>query len=378
MANRVNTNHEICNRCVMDKSAVEITFDKHGNCNFCSEFIENYKSAKINSISSEFELEKLLSSIKSDGKGKEYDCVMGVSGGVDSSFALYNAKKLGLRPIAVHLDNGWNSELAVQNIQSLVETLQVDLQTHVINWAEFRDLQHSFIKAHVIDIELLTDNAMLALSYNTARKYGLKHILTGSNSSTEGMRMPNNWNRFKYDLRNIKSIQKHFGSFEITTLPTISTFGLIAHKIFRKIRWISFLDYFEYKKTNCIALLEDEIGFKPYPYKHYESVFTRFYQGYILPKKFGIDKRKLHLSNLIASGQLTRAEALSLLQESPYSSEESLIADRNFFLKKMRLTEEEFKDYLAHKSIPHDEYPNERSLFELALKLNALKNKFRP
>ncbi len=356
----------VCTRCVMDESAAGFEIDDKGRCGFCGGFIEKMNCASSVSVNSSNDdgAKQIIETIKSGGKRSEYDCVVGVSGGVDSSYALYLAVNSGLKPLAVHLDNGWNSELAVHNINNLVTSLEVDLYTHVIDWPENRDLQRSFFKANVIDIEMLMDNAMLALNYKMARKVGTKWILSGSNTSTEGMAMPANWNWLKFDERNIRNIHRQFGTVKIKTHELISVPKFLINHYLRRIKWLHFLDYFDYRKEQALEVLQKEVGYKPYPYKHYESVFTRFYQGYILPRKFGVDKRKLHLSTLIISGQMTRDEALAILEESPYTDEDQMRADYAFVLKKLGFTEDEFKEYLSTPETPHSRYGSERWLWD--------------
>jgi len=310
-------------------------------------------------------LDELISAIKADGKGKEYDCIVGVSGGVDSSYVLYLAVKHGLRPLAVHLDNGWNSEEASQNIANMVDRFGVDLHTHVIDWEENRDLQLSFFKANVVDIELLMDNAMLALNYRQAAKYGIRYILFGYNMATEGMSIPPGWNHYKRDVYNIRQIHKRFGSHPIKTHPLFSTVDYLWYTFIYKVKGVSFLDYFPYNKSEALEVLEKEFGYKPYPYKHYESVFTRFYQSYILPHKFGYDKRRVHLSTLVISGQMTREEAMKLLGDSPYPDPRQEEQDRIFVMEKLGFTEESFNRYMNAPEIPHQEYGSEEWLMGL-------------
>jgi len=294
---------------------------------------------------------------------------VGVSGGVDSSYALYLAVKSGLRPLAVHLDNGWNSELAVHNIATLVRTLGVDLYTHVIRWEENRDLQRAFMAAHVIDIEMLMDSAMLATNFRAARKFGVRFILSGSNSTTEGMVMPAGWNHHKWDARNARAIHGRFGTRRVPSHPLYSLREMFLDRHVRRIRWLSFLDYFDYRKADAVELLQRELGYKPYPYKHYESVFTRFYQGEILPRKFGVDKRRLHLSALVVSGQMTRGEALAMLDAPPYPDAAQLREDREFVGKKLGYSPEEMETYLAAPPVPHSAYPSEAPWLALYSKL---------
>lgn len=359
-------NYRQCTRCVMDTTASEISFDDQGVCNFCTEFLE--KSSHIvfeDAREKKGRLDQLVAKVKSQGRGKEYDCVVGVSGGVDSSWTLVKAMELGLRPIAVHMDNGWNSELAQNNIANLVNGLGIDLYTHVIDWPEYRALMQAFFDADVLDVELLYDNAMMAVCYQQARKFGIKSILSGSNKATEGLRIPEGWNWYKRDVRNIKALGKQFGNVKIETFPTHTTVDFIMDEIFRGIHWISFLDFLPYHKNEALDVLESRFGYKRYPYKHYESIFTRFYQGYILPEKFGVDKRLVHLSTLIMSGQLKRDEALEQLKGSPYPSEEALESDINYFLKKMGWSPKDLQQYIERPQKRHDVYPSERPLFRI-------------
>lgn len=357
--------YQVCKRCVMDTSAEEIHFDENGVCHFCRDFLDRsgnilFKKPAERSA----ELERFVAKVKADGQGKPYDCIVGVSGGVDSSWALLQAVRLGLRPLAVHMDNGWNSELAQNNIANLVRSLGVNLYTHVIDWEEYRKLMQAFFDSDVIDVELLYDNAMLAVNYQQANKFGVKYILAGTNQATEGMRMPKAWNWFKYDKKNIANISRQFKGPTLSTFPTIGTIQYISYEFIKKIKWVSFLDNFDFNKDEVLRNLSTEFAYKPYPYKHYESVFTRFYQGYILPKKFGVDKRRLHLSTLIVSGQMNRSEALAKLDQIPYPSMQDLENDRLYFLKKMRWTEKDLTDYLSRPRHEHDQYGSEKKMWD--------------
>ncbi len=357
---------KICTRCVMDSEIKGISFDQKGLCNFCRGFYKMYNSKPIKSQVEEksLKLKKLINDVKKIGKGKKYDCLVGVSGGVDSSWTLIQAKKSGLRPLAVHLDNCWNSELAQNNINNIVSKLNIDLVTHVIDWKEYKDLMQSFFDANVVDIEILYDNSMLALLYKQANKFGLKHIIAGTNSSTEGMVMPQNWNWFKLDKTNIKDIASK-NNVRIKSMPIIGVKYWIYCEYIKRIRWVSFPEMFDYKKDKALSILVNEYGYKPYPYKHYESIFTRFYQGYILPRKFNIDKRKLHLSNLIITSQLKRDEALKELESIPYSSNEEMEEDINFFLKKMNWDLSDLENYIKEKRREHYEFKSEKWLYEI-------------
>ena len=351
----------------MDTSAADIRFDADGVCNYCSEFLATRsRYLQPDPALRQKKLDDLLAEVRRAGKGKRYDCIIGVSGGVDSSWALALAVDMGLRPLAVHMDNGWNAELAQNNIANLVRGLGVDLHTHVIDWPEYRGLMEAFFAADVTDVELLYDNAAIAVNFNAAARQGVTHMLNGTNVATEGMRMPPGWNWMKYDKRNIKGISKRFGGPRLKTFPAIGTIGLIRFHL-RGIRWLSFLDYVDYRKENALQSLQGRFGYKPYPFKHYESVFTRFYQGFILPTKFGIDKRRLHLSTLVMNGEMTRDEAIAALEGIPYESEKLLRDDTTYFLKKMGWSRDKLDEYVARPPKPHDAYPTEKPLWDLAL-----------
>jgi len=362
--------YQVCARCVMDTSAADIIFDEHGVCNYCTDFIARCGHLlKKEPTQRKCELNTFVDRLKAAGKGKPYDCIIGVSGGVDSSWALVQAVSLGLRPLAVHMDNGWNTELSQNNIENLVRGLGVDLYTHVIDWDEYRKLMQAFFDADVIDVELLTDNAIFAVNCQQAAKHGVKFILAGSNTSSEGMPLPKGWNWFKLDKRNIRAIGKTVGQVQLHSFPAIGTMEFIWHRVVRGRKWISFLDYFDYNKFEAMEVLQRDFGCKPYPYKHYESTFTRFYQGYILPEKFNVDKRRTHLSTLIASGQMTREDALKNLEGSPYPSEKALEDDKQYIIKKMGWTIKRLDEYIARPEQPHTKYPSERDLYNRCLNI---------
>ncbi|MGH7483583.1 MAG: N-acetyl sugar amidotransferase [Longimicrobiales bacterium] len=357
--------NQVCARCVMDASVPGLVFDEQGVCNYCKEFLE--RSGHLlegDSSIQQAERERLVARVKERGRGRAYDCVVGMSGGVDSSWSLVKAVELGLRPLAVHMDNGWNSELAQNNIANLVRTLHVDLHTDVIEWNEYRRLMQAFFDADVIDVELLYDNAMIAVNYQQAAKHGVRYILAGTNEATEGMRMPREWNWLKHDKRNIRAVARRFGRVKLESFPSIGTAGFIWYEFVRRIRWRSFLDYLDYDKEQALETLQRDYGYKPYPYKHYESIFTRFYQGYILLRKFGVDKRRVHLSTLVAAKQMSRADALEQLRTPAYGSEQQLESDIRYFIKKMQWSMSDLEAYLDRPATPHSAYPSERPVWE--------------
>lgn len=359
----------------MDSTDPDIVFSPEtGHCNHC-EF--HFKTEPLKIVPPDLcdeRLAEVVKKIKKDGRGKQYDCIMGVSGGVDSSYVALMAKRLGLRPLAIHLDNGWNSELAVKNIYNIVKKLNIDLHTHVINWLEFRDLQRSFIKASVVDIELLTDHAITAIIYETAKKHRIKYILSGSNFATESI-MPKTWYHRKSDLRNIKAIHRKYGEIPIKTFPRLSTLGIAFKTVVCGIKQVHMLNILNYNKDKAIEELTTNLDWRNYGGKHHESIFTRYYQTLILPKKFNIDKRRCHLSSLICSGQISRSEALAKLEEKCYSEQE-MISDGDFVQKKLGFSKDEFDNYLSAPVVSHYMFDSDEYVFKLLNNYRAFFKKF--
>ncbi|MGE0637171.1 MAG: N-acetyl sugar amidotransferase [Bacteroidia bacterium] len=364
----------VCSRCILDNNDYpEISFDSAGVCDMCKAYDDISARHTFLTKNNETALSKLIAEIKDTGKNNEYDCIIGLSGGVDSSYVAYKAKELGLRPLIVHLDNGWNSELAVKNIESIVRKLGFDLYTHVINWNEFKDLQLSYFKASVVDIEALTDHAINAILYSTASKHGIKYILSGENIATEG-RIPPNWAHLKNDLINIKNIHKKFGKIPIKTFPTLGELKSFYFKKIKRIRTIPLLDYIDYNKNKAKETIINELEWRDYGGKHYESVFTRFYQSYILPVKFHADKRKSHYSTLICSGQLTREEALELMKLPAYDNDK-LKDDKEYVIKKLGLTEKDFDDLMKQPIRKHTDYKSIVTYYNIFISIKRVVKK---
>jgi N-acetyl sugar amidotransferase len=299
-------------------------------------------------------LEQLAAKIRADGKGKPYDCVIGVSGGVDSTYVAYLVKKLGLRPLAIHLDNGWDSELAVKNIEETLKRLGIDLYTEVLDWEEFRDLQSAFLKASTPDSEIPTDHAIVAILGNMAAKQGIKYIIIGNNVRTE-THLPRAWSQGHFDWKYIRELHKRFGTRPLKTFPHFGFFTYYFRMMTQQ--RIEILNYVGYNKKEALRVLQDELGWRYYGGKHYESIYTRFYQGYILPEKFGYDKRRCHLSSLICSGEVTREQALEELSipiYSPSMQEE----DREYVTKKLGFSDEEFTDIMTAPKKSYWDYPS--------------------
>lgn len=356
-----------CTKCIMDSTDPDIVFDDDGVCSHCHRYERVARQRLMPADVRKRQLDQLVSEIKSAGSGKPYDCIIGISGGVDSTYVAWLVKSLGLRPLAVHLDNGWNSELAVANIEKTLRTLGIDLYTHVIDWEEFRDLQVSFLKASTPDGEVPTDHAIFALLYRLASKNGIRHVITGTNVVTEAI-LPEKWGYGYFDWRYVKDIHKRFGSARLSTYPHFSI-GQLAYYVFiRKIRMVSILNYVEYDKAGAMRLLQDELDWVYYGGKHYESIYTRFYQAYILPQKFNIDKRKAHYSNLVCSGQMTRDEALLHMAE-PVCPDEVIAQDREYVIKKLRLSEDDFQKIMKLPNLTFESYRTSHALFERAKKL---------
>lgn len=363
-----------CNRCLMDTSISNVSINTDGNCNLCTDFLAHYTKLLDKGAANTEALLKLAEKIKEDGKGKKYDCIVGVSGGVDSSWALVKAVELGLRPLAVHMDNGWNTELANNNITHLIEKLNVDLYTYTLEPEEYKQLLQAFFDADVIDIELLFDNAMLAVNYMMAKEIGVKYIMSGSNQATEGIRTPDGWNWFKKDKRNIYDIAKKNGNVQIRSFPTIGILQYVYDTYIKGIKWVSFLDLTNFNKEEALNVLKQDYAYEPYAYKHYESILTRFYQGHILPEKFNVDKRTLHLSVLVASGQMDKAEALQIMQSSPYPSQQQLEEDKEEFLKRMGWSATMLETYLRKEPVSHAAYKNEKKWWDLMRKIRFILN----
>ncbi len=359
----MNRDYQMCTRCVMDTTDPAIQFDKDGVCNHCTSFLEKKDQILLPETERKEKLDQFILECKEWGKGKKYDCIAGISGGVDSTYMVYKAKELGLRPLAVHLDNGWNTRLAVTNIERILKQLDVDLYTHVIDWEEFRDLQIAYFNASVVDIEVASDHAISALINSHASKRKIKYVLLGTNYATEGI-MPRSWVWRKNDLQNILDIHRRFGTTKLKTYPKLGFLGLVYLKKIKKLQRFPFLNYIDYNRDEAKKILIDEFGWEDYGGKHHESLFTKFYQSYILPEKFNIDKRKAHLSTMICSGQISRDESLTILDE-PLYDETELKRDIEYIQKKFGWSEEEFERIMGLPIRPHDFYKTDMWLRKL-------------
>ncbi len=339
-----------------------ISFNNEDVCSYCTDFykMKSYTFGRPKNIL-DTKLNNQLTKIKQQGKGKTYDCIIGLSGGVDSTYVAYLVKKLGLRALAVHFDNGWNSELAVKNIENIILKTGFDLETYVVNWNEFKDLQRAYLKASVIDIEVLSDHMIVASLYRLCRKYKIKNIITGTNIANEFV-IGKDWVYNKNDLTNIKNIHKQFGTLPLKTFPKLGFTKLLFLKWFFNLQSIDILNYQDYKKKDVKEIIIKEFGWRDYGGKHYESTWTKFYQGYILPRKFGVDKRIAHLSNLILNSEITKEQAIEELKNTPPLPENEVNELEEYVLKKLSFSASEWETIMSTKPIPHQFYGTENDV----------------
>jgi N-acetyl sugar amidotransferase len=345
----------------MDTSASEITFDADGVCSFCRHYEARAARELFLDRAGQAKLARLVDEIKAGGRGREYDCVIGLSGGVDSSYVAYTVKQLGLRPLAIHLDNGWNSETSVNNVERLVTTLGIDLFTYVLDWEEFRDLHLAFLRSSVINSEIPTDHAITAILYHTTADRGIRYIISGSNIVTEAI-LPDSWGYDNKDWRHIKAIHRRFGTVRLRTFPRLTLFHWAYYTFVRRTRFIPILNYVPYNRVEAMRVLERELGWRNYGGKHHESIYTKVFQAYILPTKFGIDKRRAHLSTTINSGQTTREAALAELEKPAYDAAQ-LKEDLHYFVKKLGVEPQEWDRIMQAPAQDFRQYPNNHYWF---------------
>lgn len=360
----------ICNNCVMDTSDSNIVFDDKGICDHCNNFFNKIRpNWHIDSVGHE-KLVKIIDKIKKDGVGKDFDCIIGMSGGIDSSFLVYVAKEVyGLRPLVFHVDAGWNSQIAVNNIERIVDKLGLDLYTHVIDWEEMKDLQLAYFKSGVPHIDTPQDHAFFATMYNFASKYDVKNILTGANFSTECVRNPVEWMYYQSDVVQLKDIHKKLGTRPLKNYPLTN---ILWHKVylpyFKGIKVVAPLNYVPYIKQEAMQLLQEKFGWQPYPQKHFESRFTKFYESYWLPKKFGYDVRKVQYSSLILTGQMTRDEALQKLATLPYD-ESTIHQDFEFVANKLGISIHELQGYFDAPNRTYKDYASQDNIYKIGAKV---------
>lgn len=353
----------------MDTTDSKIEFDEHGVCDHCRTFYAKTLPNWHTDERGRAELDEMVAKIKREGRGRDFDCILGMSGGIDSSYLTYLAKeKLGLRPLVFHVDAGWNSQIAVNNIEKLVDKLGLDLFTEVIDWEEMKDLQLAYFKSGVPHIDAPQDLAFFGTMYKFAHKHKIKYILTGANLSTECIRNPVEWIYYG-DTVQLLDIHRRFGTRPLVNFPISH---ILWHKVYlpfvKGIRVLRPLNYMPYIKAEAMALLQSEFGWQPYPQKHFESRFTRFYEGYWLPKKFGYDTRRVQYSSLIVTKQMTRDEALRKLEKPPYD-EETVIQDFEYVATKLGITVEELQGYFDAPNKTYRDYRSQQYVFEIGARI---------
>jgi N-acetyl sugar amidotransferase len=354
----------------MDSSDTGLKIDTNGICDHCQDFLKLVRPTWNTDITGRQELRLIIEKIKKAGKGKDFDCILGISGGVDSSYMLHIAvKEFGLRPLVFHVDGGWNSELAVHNINVMIDKLKLDLYTEVINWEEMRDFQLAFFKSGVPHIDIPQDHAFIATLYNFADKYNIKYILNGGNLSTECVQYPMKYYYYGTDMIQIKDIIIKFCTNKMKTYPFSSIYRhRIYLKYIRGVNIIKPLNYIPYFKNEAINLLQKEYGWKPYPQKHFESRFTKFFEGYWLPERFGFDPRRVQLSSLILTGQMTRDEAIKILDKPAYNPE-TIKDEFNYIATKLGISYDELNYYFTMPVKYYWDYKNQQNLFRMGAKV---------
>jgi N-acetyl sugar amidotransferase len=365
--------YQNCTNCIMDTSDPNIQFDVKGWCDYCNNFYSNILPHWHTDERGAQELSRIVEKIKIEGKDRDHDCLIGLSGGVDSSYVTYLSKeKLGLRPMLFHVDAGWNSQEATNNIERLVDGLGLDLYTEVVDWSEMKDLQLAFFKAQVAHVDTPQDHAFFAALYNFAAKNGFKYIITGANYSTECVREPLEWHYHASDLRQLKDIHRRFGKRPLKTFPTADIFKYkLYYRFVKGVKVVKPLNCVPYIKENAMKELKDRFGWQTYPYKHYESRFTKFYEGYWLPKKFGYDKHRAHFSSLILTKQMTREEALQKIAQPAYD-EETIAQDFEYIAKKLDLTVSDLKAIMDSENKTYRDYKNSMNLISFGTNILRL------
>lgn len=348
--------NKVCTRCIMDTSDPEIIFNEEGVCNHCISFDKLLNTEWFPNEEGKQKLDNIINKIKQEGKKNKYDCIIGLSGGIDSSYLALKVKELGLRPLVVHVDAGWNSELAVANIESIIKYCDYDLHTHVVDWKDMKKLHLAYLNSGIANQDVPQDHIFFSSLYHFAIKNKIKYIISGGNTSTEGV-FPKSWHGNAMDAINLKAIFKKHGKGKLNRYKTISFFQYYFwYPIVLGMRTIRPLNFMEYDKRKALVELE-KINYKPYDKKHGESVFTSFFQSYYLPEKFGYDKRRPHLSSLIVSGQMSRSEAVDLINQPLYSDNE-LETEIEYVTKKLGLSKEDFDAIMNKEKSYYEDYPN--------------------
>lgn len=355
-----------CVNCLITEDLVSNTFDQNGICKFCNSFKKHRKYFDHSDVYARYILKKTSREIRKKTKKDKYNCIIGISGGVDSSYVVYLAKKMSLRVLLVHFDNGWNSKVAVKNIYNLAKYTNFKFKNYVIDWDEFKSLQRSFIKAGVVDVEMLTDHAIAAILIETAKKENIKFILSGDNFPTENG-MPKDWTWLKNDKTNIVDINKKFENIKINKFPMLSIYKYLYFIFFSKIKVVNVLNKINYKKYKALQILEDKLNFQSYENKHEESIFTKFYQNTYLKEKFKIDKKIAHLSALIRNNEITKAKAKLIIKNSV--NREENVAENKFVCEKLNFTLSEMDQIINSPATPHSNFKSSYNIVSIFYKI---------
>jgi aminotransferase len=365
------TPYQMCTRCVMDTSDPDIEFDADGVCSHCTKFDTITRAQWHPDAEGERLWSGILDQVRADGKDREYDCILGLSGGLDSSLLAVRAKDWGLRVLAVHVDAGWNTELAVHNIERLVEFTGFDLYTHVVDWADMRELQLSFLRSGIANQDVPQDHVFFAALYREATRRKIRFVLSGGNIATESV-FPANWHGSAMDAWNLKAIHRKFGTTKLKSYPTMGFLRYyLINPYVRRMRVLRPLNYMPYDRAAALAELQERVGYTDYGLKHGESQFTRFFQNHYLPERFGYDKRRPHFASMILSDQITREEALEKLDEPLYDTA-ALAQDKAYFIKKLRISADEFEGFLNAPLRTHREFRNQVRAYEGLKKLQRV------
>jgi len=346
----------------MDTSDLEIKFDSLGNCNHCNNYFNNFTKLQYQGEASDKIIRDIVKKIKDTGRRSKYDCLIGVSGGVDSSYVAYLVKELGLRPLAVHMDNGWDSIEAVENIKNICNKLDIDYQSYILNWHEFKDIQISILRSSIPEVEIPTDVAIAATLHKVAAENSVKYIISGGNLATEGI-LPDSWFYNPKDAKLLKAIHKKYGTMPMKDFPLFDYKKELYYKFVRGIRIVYLLNYLPFSKEDAILTLADKLDWKVYGGKHHESKYTSFVQSYIQPVKFNIDYRKATLSNEICSGKITREHALNELKEASYDVE-TISLQKKYVCKKLDISIVEFDRIMRLPVKTYKDYPNSQKKLE--------------
>lgn len=365
-----NKNYQICNRCVMDTTDEDIVFDSKGICNHCTDYLDTIQKFREDTYKKE-KLDLIIKTVKEKGKGKSYDCLMGVSGGVDSCYAVHLAVSWGLRPLLMHMDNGWNKDIAVKNIKTIVEKLNLDYVSEVLDWNEFREIQLAFFKSSIVDLEMPTDVAILASIYKHADKHKIKSVFSGGNYSGEGI-LPLTWGyHVKKDMKLYQYIVDTFSNIKIKKTPVVGLFKEMYYKFVLNIKTFYPLNYIDYNKDDARAFLIEHYGWQDYGGKHHESTITAFWQSYAMPTKYNMDYRRATFSSQICNNQITREEAIEKLKSISYD-DESIDQQKAYVAKKYKISLEELEGFLVKPPKTYKDFPNQKKLIDFFYNLYLL------